>query len=272
MAHKKVIQDPAGKPRNLWQAMFSRRRKIGWGPASAILVTLGIYIGAQLLSGVVIGIYGELAGYKPSEIEALAESSTILQFIFILLVSILTLAMLYFFMNSRSIKLRDIGLGRWPVRSDLWGALVTFGLYFLVLLVAVTVVGGVFEGIDVEQKQQIGFDGATGFGPLSLVFVGLVLLPPLVEEILIRGFLYSGLRSQLRVVQAAVVASLLFAAAHLQIGSGEPLLWIAAIDTFILSLFLINLREKTGSLWAGMTVHFIKNGLAFVSLFIVGVV
>ena len=152
----------------------------------------------------------------------------------------------------------------------MWGALVTFGAYFVTLLIAVTIIGGTLTHIDLDQKQQIGFDAASGFGPLALVFISLVLLPPLVEEVLIRGFLYGGLRNKLRPLQAALIASLLFAAAHLQFGSGEPLLWIAAIDTFILSLFLIRLREQTGSLWAGMGTHFIKNLLAFVALFIVG--
>jgi membrane protease YdiL (CAAX protease family) len=103
------------------------------------------------------------------------------------------------------------------------------------------------------------------------VFISLVVLPTIVEEILVRGFLYGGLRNKLRPVGAGLIASLIFAAAHLQFGSGEPLLWVAAIDTFILSLFLIRLRETTGNLWSGMTVHFMKNGLAFTALFIIGV-
>jgi membrane protease YdiL (CAAX protease family) len=49
------------------------------------------------------------------------------------------------------------------------------------------------------------------------------------------------------------------------------LLYIAAIDTFTLSLILVYLREKTGGLWSSMGLHAIKNGIAFVSLFIVHV-
>ena len=39
------------------------------------------------------------------------------------------------------------------------------------------------------------------------------------------------------------------------------------LDTFILSLVLIYLREKTGGLWASITLHAFKNGVAFVALF-----
>jgi len=50
-------------------------------------------------------------------------------------------------------------------------------------------------------------------------------------------------------------------------GAAGPL-YIAALDTFILSLVLIYLREKTGSLWASITLHAVKNGVAFMALFV----
>jgi membrane protease YdiL (CAAX protease family) len=136
------------------------------------------------------------------------------------------------------------------------------------LLIAFAVVQGI-SSINTDQQQQIGFENASGLLPLSLVFISLVILPAFVEEIMIRGFLYSGLLKKYSKKIAAILASLIFAVAHLQLGSGEPPLWIAAIDTFILSVVLIYLRERTGNIWAGVAVHIIKNSFAFVSLFIV---
>jgi membrane protease YdiL (CAAX protease family) len=73
------------------------------------------------------------------------------------------------------------------------------------------------------------------------------------------------------VLSAALLTSAIFAAAHLpEGGSGGPL-YIAAIDTFILSLVLIYLRIKTGNLWASITLHALKNGVAFVALFVLHV-
>jgi hypothetical protein len=232
---------------------------------------LGVYFGSQILAGLLIGLYGSSKGYSPEQTVGLIADSVAYQFIYVLAVGILTLALLFWFLKRRKISLSKIGLGRPPAVSDLASALVTFGLYFVTLLVVVALAAAVFTGVDLSQKQQIGFDGASGLGPLALVFASLVLLPAAVEEVLVRGFLYGGLKSKLKPLIAAIIASLIFAAAHLQFGSGEPLLWVAAIDTFILSLFLIRLREKTGSLWSGMAVHFIKNGLAFTSLFILAV-
>jgi membrane protease YdiL (CAAX protease family) len=83
-----------------------------------------------------------------------------------------------------------------------------------------------------------------------------------------RGYLYGSLRKAFSKLNAALITSVIFASAHLEFGSGAPLLWIAALDTFVLSLFLVGLHEKTGSLWAGMLVHGAKNAIAFAALFI----
>lgn len=247
----------------------SNLKTIKWGPAAAILITIGIYFGAQLLSGFAIGIYGGLRGYSAEQIGAMSESSIPLQFAFALLVSLTTLMLLRIFLKRRGITLADIGLGRKPRLNDVGYSLIVFMLYFVTIVVVMAAVSQFITGIDLEQEQAIGFEGAQGLGQLSLVLASLVILPPLVEEVLIRGFLYGGLKNKLKPLAAAAVASLIFGAAHLQAGSGEPLLWVAAIDTFVLSMYLIYLREKTGSLWACFYTHFMKNGLAFVSIFII---
>jgi membrane protease YdiL (CAAX protease family) len=62
---------------------------------------------------------------------------------------------------------------------------------------------------------------------------------------------------------AVVVTSLFFGAAHLELGSGGPLVWAAAVDTFLLSVVLCFLRERSGALYAGMLVHMANNLVAF---------
>jgi membrane protease YdiL (CAAX protease family) len=95
----------------------------------------------------------------------------------------------------------------------------------------------------------------------------MVLLAPLAEELLFRGYLYGKLRKTAPVWLSVLVASVAFGLAHLWVGSG-PLQWAVAIDTFVLSLMLCALREYTGAVWAGVLLHAIKNGLAFYLLFV----
>jgi membrane protease YdiL (CAAX protease family) len=72
--------------------------------------------------------------------------------------------------------------------------------------------------------------------------------------------LYGKLKNRVPAVVAAIVTSLLFGLAHFQ--------WNVAIDVFILSLILCALRSLTGSIWAGVLVHVIKNSLAYYLLFV----
>lgn len=242
-------------------------KKQGYSPRSAILVTLLIYFGTQIITGIIIGLFFYLSGKSSEEITDLVNNSVAVQFTFIAIVEALSLWFLWQFLRYRNIKLSDIGIKR-PKLENLLYAIPAYGVYFIILLVSIGLLQGLTD-INTDQEQQIGFEGATGLLPLTLVFISLVILPAVVEEIMIRGFLYSGLLKKYSKKIAALIASLIFAAAHLQLGSGEPPLWVAAVDTFILSMVLIYLRERTGNIWSGVAVHMIKNSFAFISLFIV---
>lgn len=250
------------------ETAVATKQKGRFGPLSAILVTLAAFLGSQLLAGVLIGGVLALGGKDAGQaIQSLTESN-FGRFMFVFVVEVLTISILFWFMKWRRIGLAEIGLGRSPRFKDIGWAVVSFIAYFIIVAVVMFIIGEYVTGINLEQKQELGFDSVQGFLSLLLVFVSLVVLPPIVEEIMIRGFLYSGLRRKLGRIASAITASSIFGIAHLQLGEGAPPLYVAAIDTFVLSLVLIALREKTGSLWSGMLVHALKNGLAFTALFI----
>jgi membrane protease YdiL (CAAX protease family) len=88
----------------------------------------------------------------------------------------------------------------------------------------------------------------------------LIIVAPVAEEVLFRGYLYGKLRKSVPVWAAIGIVSVLFGSIHGQ--------WNVAIDVFALSIVLCVLREITGSIWAGILLHMVKNGLAFYILFI----
>lgn len=241
-------------------------KKSGFGPRSAILVTLAIYFGAQIIAGVLLGSYLSLTGHSREEITSLASNSVIVGFSFFVLAQALSLWFLWQFLRYRKISFSEIGVKK-PNFENILAALPAYVAYFALFSVAFLLLRDI-TSIDTEQEQQIGFDGASGLLPLTLVFISLVILPAVVEEIMVRGFLYGGLIKKYSKISAAIIASVIFGIAHLQLGSGEPPLWIAAADTFILSMVLIYLREVTGNIWAGVVVHIIKNSFAFLRLFV----
>jgi membrane protease YdiL (CAAX protease family) len=91
---------------------------------------------------------------------------------------------------------------------------------------------------------------------LAAVFVA-----PFCEEIFFRGFLFPGLLRSMPVGWAIVLSSLLFAVAHADPGSFAVL--------FIIGLALAYLRWRTNSLWPGMILHFINNGLGALLIILV---
>jgi membrane protease YdiL (CAAX protease family) len=118
----------------------------------------------------------------------------------------------------------------------------------------------VFPQVDLQQSQEIGFQNLSGYSQYLLAFITLVIVAPIAEEVLFRGYLYGKLRKHAPIWLGALITSALFAVAHGQ--------WNVAVDTFALSLVMCSLREITGSIWAGTLLHMMKNGLAFYFLFI----
>jgi len=240
---------------------------ITWGPLASILVVVVSYLAAQLVGGLAIALWPHLQGWSTARADAWVNNSVGAQFFYVLIAEGLTVGVLYWFVHRKHASFRSVGLTR-PRIEDLAYTSMGIAAYLVLYVVAVSAVSAVFN-LNTTQQQDVGFQTASGAFALTLTFLSLVILPPLVEEIMFRGVLFSGLkRSRLGVVGAALLTSLLFAAPHLLESSGSGLLWIAGIDTFVLSLVLCYLRQKTGRLWAGIGVHALKNCIAFVSVFV----
>jgi membrane protease YdiL (CAAX protease family) len=241
--------------------------KIRWTPLESISVTLLIYFAGQFIGS--MSIYSVLLvfGWEQTKIIEWLTKKAFGIFFGGLVINGLSLGLLVLFLKRRSASLKTIGLNRKPKLLDIGYAGIMLIAYFAVYLIVITVVSKIIPSLNVNQEQQLGFEKVTNL-QLPLVFISLVILPPLIEEIVMRGFLYSGLKNKLSYVPSVIITSGLFAIAHLQFGSEAPLLWVAAIDTFVLSLFLIYLKERTNSLWSPIFLHGLKNLIAFMSIFV----
>ncbi len=88
---------------------------------------------------------------------------------------------------------------------------------------------------------------------VEVTLLGSVLIAPICEEILFRGFILPGLRNSLSTAAAVALASVIFAAAHADIGSFAQLLALGAI--------LCVARVATRSLWPCIALHVTNNAL-----------
>jgi membrane protease YdiL (CAAX protease family) len=240
-----------------------------WNPLVAVGFVMVVYILAVILGSALVVLYPHLRGWDKAASDTWLDHSIAAQFWFVLLTESIMFAGVWWFLRYHRTGLKAIGwrMLRW---KDPLYALIAVVVYIVAYMIILGLVTHFFPSINVNQKQELGFVNPRGTENLLLTFVSLVVLPPLVEETAFRGLIFTGLRAKLNLVWSTLITSVLFASLHLEFGSGKPLLWVAAIDTFTLSLVLCYLREKTNSLWPGILLHALKNSIAFITLFLIG--
>lgn len=219
-----------------------------------ILIAIGAFVGSQVI---IVAILATL-GFS-SEAEMIAKTTEVS--VVYIIGGLSLIASLGVLMRLSSISLKELNLKK-PSMGDVLYTVLGYGLYVVILLVVLSFVRILFPQLDWDQTQQLGLSTSISGLTLVLVFVALVVVTPLAEEILFRGFIYSRLRHYgVGVVVSAVLTSVLFGLVHQQ--------WNVALDTFLLSLVMIYVMEfRKRNLWVAIGMHSIKNCIAFLGLFV----
>lgn len=249
------------------KAAAERSKRLKWWPW-VVLLPIWTYAAFLLAQALVLGFSwvfaqtgGGISGINP----ALA-ITVLTSLIYVAAVAIAVLVP-YKLLNRRTTKV-DLGLPDYPRWMDILLAVLLFVVYLVVSgIVVVAITNGL--NLDLDSNQQLPFSQSMLTEPWQywLAFTTLVVVAPLAEELLFRGYLYGKLRKTAPIWLAVLVTSLTFGLAHLW-APGSPLQIMVAIDTFVLSIFLCALRENTGAIWASFLLHAIKNGVAFYFLFV----
>jgi membrane protease YdiL (CAAX protease family) len=237
-----------------------------WNPWLGVFIAALVLFGSQILSGIILSLYPAIVGWSKSRSLNWLNNSILAQFIFILMAETMIVVAIYFFVKHYKGGFKSIGIRKPKFIDPLYG-IAGFPVYLIIYLVVVGIVTKLAPHLNVNEKQQLGFNSVHGGPELILTFISLVILPPIGEEIIFRGVLYTSLKKVLPMWGAVIGTCALFAAGHLPEGGSSGPLYIAAIDTFSLSLVLIYLREKTGGLYSSMTLHGFKNLIAFLALY-----
>ena len=156
----------------------------------------------------------------------------------------------------------ELGLAGLPTWTDIFLSPVGFTVYFILAGLFVGLFS-IFPWFDVTQKQNVLFSQYIGGLDRIIAFFVLVILAPIAEELIFRGWLYGKLRARANLIISIFLTSLLFGLMHFQ--------WNVGVNVFAMSIVLCGLREITGTIYSGIILHMLKNGLAFFLLFIIGV-
>ena len=170
----------------------------------------------------------------------------------------------------RSEMRMELGLSGLPTWTDIGLSPIGF-IVSLFLAAALVGLFSSFPWFNANEVQDVGFSLYMSSGDRIIAFLTLVVMAPIAEEIIFRGWLYGKIRERLtgRVPEAVgtiisiLIVSVLFGLVHLQ--------WNVGVNVFALSVVLCVLREITGTIYAGILTHMIKNGVAFFLLYVLGI-
>lgn len=134
-----------------------------------------------------------------------------------------------------------------------WYVFLQCGALLIVLNVIINLVT-----VWLDREPMMFMDNlAQSAHPLWLLMLSMVVFAPIYEEVMFRGFMWTGLASsKLGIWGASIVTSVVFAVIHLQYGVVE------LVGIFCLAMLFSFSRIMSGSLLLPIVLHITNNGLA----------
>ena len=146
-------------------------------------------------------------------------------------------------------------------RFNLWQAALYLLAIFLIFVIASNVLLWILPllvpGFNSQQAQSNDFTASNGSNPM-IALIALVIIPPIIEETVFRGFIFPAFAKKWGTIWGAIISSLMFGFAHLQPN--------VSAYTFVLGLLLCFLYVRLKSIFPGMLFHMLNNYLAFIAI------
>jgi membrane protease YdiL (CAAX protease family) len=223
------------------QSQTPRRRSVArWSPTGAVAITFLALVTGWLVVLATFLIVGDRdVGWIDGAALVLADAAT--------------LAVIVFFARRGAEKLgpETFGLRRTDATAAFGWALLAYIAYGGFAGLWAVIVGGGDEGGG-------GATSAESLGPIAiaLMFLGVAITAPIVEEVAFRGYLFAALTRWRGPWLAAIVSGLFFGAAHVLVHPPAVLLPIAIMGFLLAMVFWI-----TGSLLPCIALHAANNAL-----------
>jgi membrane protease YdiL (CAAX protease family) len=218
-----------------------------WPWWSAIVVLLAGWLTGQVVAGIVITVGGGGTAEDDTPIGLLALGTAAFDIVFVAIVVVL--ARLFGGASLERFALRPISVRRalpW-VAGGLVASYVAASIWLAAL--------GATDEEDTITDRLTSDPPVAGVVGLAILTV---VIAPIVEEVVFRGFVFRALQSAMPMAAAAVVSGVLFGAVH---AAGSPWEFLVPLSVFGVILALVTWR--TGSLHSAIAMHAVWNSVMF---------
>lgn len=233
-------------------------RSVPWKPVDALVVFLVPWIFLPLVFQ--IGLQLISIDFAPALAlqTAINNNDVKASFSLVLVDAIGSFLLIRYYLNKYEATLSDLGFRKFSVLKAIFYIILLPILFVILLSLALWVAQAFIPGFNNDQVQTNEFIQNTAPSLKIYSILALIVLPPIVEETVFRGFLFPALAKRYGAVAGAVLSSALFGFAHLQ---GN-----VSVYTFVLGLLLCWVYYRVGSIIPGMALHMLNNYLAFTAL------
>jgi hypothetical protein len=224
-------------------------KTLAWGIPLALTAVLFQTIGALGY----LGLWRHFHPQKPISIASAATNGAVLAFSLAVSAPALILLLVWIIRQTRVPVADYLGL-KWPGWRDM-----VLGFLALALVLGGTSGIATWLGKDSPAFISDTFTSAASEGMLPLLLLSFVILAPLQEELIFRGFFLRGFVPAIGLWPAILVTSGVWAVSH---GQYE---WFFVGEIFALGIVLGWIRCRSGSLIASFILHATVNGMAVVA-------
>lgn len=222
-------------------------RPYGWGDGVTALLLLAFFAWGSSAAG-------QAASSTPGEAGNTSIGPLIVGMIFMLMIAAVLLA----YLRIRGLNPAELfGMRQLTMKAALFSAAGWLVLVYVAMVLSRRYLeNNLFGGSwpdDSEQDPVKTFQQAGGPALKLILAAGAVIIAPIAEETIFRGFIYGVVKSYSERWFAAIFTSLVFAAVHQHVGSLPAL--------FVLAMGFALAYEATGCLLVPMFMHALFNAL-----------
>lgn len=243
-----------------WSALrpqFPSVLRVPWSIWDALVVFLVGWIVLPFALVLVLRLAASFNSQAEAVINGLAAGDITATFALALVNALGAMLLVGYYLRRYGKSWAEVGWRRVDLLKAAGYMLAAFILFVLLIGPLLQLVALLDPNFQPNQPQENDFLQAAGNHKV-LAFLALVVLPPIVEETVFRGFIFPAIAKRWGFWVGAIISSILFGFAHLQAN--------VSIYTFVLGVLLCYLYVRLKSIWPGIGLHMLNNYLAYVAL------